>query len=276
MANQNSINANTTTPLSPSNGGTGVSNGTNTLTVTSNSTIDQDVSTIASPFFNGVNVAAGGFLQGATSGTYTINAYNTNISSQTTLMSIDAGNPPTWTLGGAGFTGNIDNCAIGFNNASTGYFTTLKQGGNQISIGGSFTMSGVHTFTGNLTGDTNVTFPTSGTLATTTGGGMQWTSVSGNTTLVANQGLFVTGTGTQTLPATFAVGDTFIIINLPGTSFNISQNSGQSIICPGGTTTTGVTGGLASTGDMNMVTLVGSTANTTLVMTNCMGAIQGT
>lgn len=51
MATNNALNINTTNPLSPALGGTGVSNGTNTLTLTNSWTLDQDVSTAGSPNF---------------------------------------------------------------------------------------------------------------------------------------------------------------------------------------------------------------------------------
>lgn len=54
MAVNNSLNLNTITPLPPSIGGTGVSNGTNTLTINANSVIDQDVSTAGLPSFDSV------------------------------------------------------------------------------------------------------------------------------------------------------------------------------------------------------------------------------
>ena len=45
--------------------------------------------------------------------------------------------------------------------------TGINNGASTITIGGSFAMSGAFTFAGTLTGNTAVTFPTSGTLATT-------------------------------------------------------------------------------------------------------------
>lgn len=51
MAINNSLNINTSNPLSPATGGTGVSNSSNTLTINANSVINQDVSTTASPTF---------------------------------------------------------------------------------------------------------------------------------------------------------------------------------------------------------------------------------
>jgi len=63
--------------------------------------------------------------------------------------------------------------ATGTWNASiiTGTFggTGVNNGASTITVGGNFAMSGAFTFTGTLTGNTSVTFPTSGTLATTTG-----------------------------------------------------------------------------------------------------------
>lgn len=45
--------------------------------------------------------------------------------------------------------------------------TGVNNGGNTITVGGNVAFSGAHSFTGTLSGDTAVTFPTSGTLATT-------------------------------------------------------------------------------------------------------------
>lgn len=47
----NSLNLNATTPMSPAIGGTGVSNGTHTLTINANSIINQNVSTTGTPSF---------------------------------------------------------------------------------------------------------------------------------------------------------------------------------------------------------------------------------
>ena len=47
--------------------------------------------------------------------------------------------------------------------------TGINNSGSTITVGGNVAFSGAHAFTATLTGATNVTFPTSGTLATTTG-----------------------------------------------------------------------------------------------------------
>lgn len=48
-------------------------------------------------------------------------------------------------------------------------FTALSVGSKTITLGGNFAMSGAYTFTGTLSGNTGVTFPTTGTLATLAG-----------------------------------------------------------------------------------------------------------
>ncbi len=63
--------------------------------------------------------------------------------------------------------------------------TGINNGTSTITIGGNIAFSGAHTFTGVLTGNTNVTFPTSGTLSTTTG---TVTSVSGTTNRITSTG----------------------------------------------------------------------------------------
>ena len=59
--------------------------------------------------------------------------------------------------------------------------TGVNNGSSTITIGGNTAFSGAHTFTGTLTGDTGVTFPTAGTLTTTTG-----TISNGTTVAVSN------------------------------------------------------------------------------------------
>lgn len=60
-------------------------------------------------------------------------------------------------------TGSWAGSTIGSSYGGTG----VNNAGRTITIGGNFAMSGAYTFTGTLTGNTAVTFPTSGTLATT-------------------------------------------------------------------------------------------------------------
>lgn len=54
MSTNNALNVNSSTPLSPEDGGTGVNNTTHTLTVSANSSINQNVTTIGNPTFQGV------------------------------------------------------------------------------------------------------------------------------------------------------------------------------------------------------------------------------
>lgn len=74
------------------------------------------------------------------------------------------------TLGTVG-TGTWQGTAVGPTYGGTGVnngASTITLGGN-INTAGAFSTSGAHAFTATLTADTNVTFPTSGTLSTTTG-----------------------------------------------------------------------------------------------------------
>lgn len=64
----------------------------------------------------------------------------------------------------------------------------------QITLGGTFTMSGAYTFIGQLTGNTNVTFPTSGTLATTGGTVISLQGTANQVLVNGTSGTPVTGT----------------------------------------------------------------------------------
>jgi hypothetical protein len=85
----------------------------------------------------------------------------------------------------------------------------------EITLGGTFTMSGLYSFTGVLTGATDVTFPTSGTLATVDASAQTFDGDSGSATpssgvitfTGASTGLTFTGSGsTMTLGGALNVG----------------------------------------------------------------------
>lgn len=146
--------------LSPSRGGTGINNGSSTLTYGGNTT------------FSGAYTFVGS-LTGATSVTFPTSgtlATTSQLPSGAALTEVNDTNV-TLTLGGtpntallqatsitAGWTGTLSPArgGTGVNNGTS----TLTMGGNQA-------FSGAYTGTYTLTNNTAVTFPTSGTLATT-------------------------------------------------------------------------------------------------------------
>lgn len=261
--------------VSPAQGGTGVNNGSNTLTITSDSDINQDVRTSGTPTFQGVTLGTNGFIKGGTASTASFEVWDTGASTYQQFITLDPGNPPSFSFGSLSVDGQMDNVTIGSNNASPGFFSSLHLNTFPVSIAGSFTMSGSHNFTGTLTGDTNVTFPTSGTLATTANKDLTWSTSSSTITLAVNTGTIATGTGqTFTLPATAAVGDLIAVTNAPGKNYSLSQNSAQTIHFGGRSTTTGVTGGLSSLEDCQSVYMVCSTANTDWIVLSSIGNIR--
>ena len=94
--------------------------------------------------------------------------------------------------------------------------TGVNNGTSTITIGGNVAFSGAFAFTGTLTGDTNVTFPTSGTLATTTGASghvtagnineLAWYAATGDTVsglTTGNDGVLITsGAGVPSISST--------------------------------------------------------------------------
>jgi hypothetical protein len=127
----------------PDAGGTGVNNGANTITLTANVS------------------HAGGYTQtftatGATSVTLPTSGTLVN-SAVTTLSSLSS-------IGTIG-TGTWQGSVIGSTYGGTG----VNNGSNTITLGGSLTTSGAYTLTLTQTANTNVTLPTTGTLATLAG-----------------------------------------------------------------------------------------------------------
>lgn len=105
------------------------------------------------------------------------------------------------------------------------------------------------------------------------GEGITWNKISSSQSLVVNNGYFCVGGGALSLalPATSAVGNV-IDINLNGsTSFTVTQAAGQQILLGNLSSTSGVTGTLASTQQGDTVRMICLTANLTWVVFASMG-----
>lgn len=127
------------------------------------------------------------------------------------------------------------------------------------------TWSGAYAATFTLTGVTNVTFPTSGTLATTAGGGFTWNEETGTSAAMAVNNAYIAnnaGLVTLTLPATAAVGEQVKVVGKGAGGWQIAQNAGQTINVGANASTTGVGGYIASSAQSDSITLVCITANT--------------
>jgi hypothetical protein len=275
LLNAASITAGWTGQLSPARGGTGVNNGTSTMTIAANFEMAGAFSFV-------------GTLTGATTVTFPTTgtlATTAQIPAFTpsALTKTDDTNV-TLTLGGtpatallqatsitAGWTGTL---------AGTRGGTGVNNGASTITIGGSVTFSGAYTFAGTLTGNTAVTFPTSGTLATTAQlpvGITTWTDVTGTSAnLVASNGYLANNAGlvTFTMPATCPK---FAEIEINGVGvggWTIAQLAGQRINYNSVTTTVGVGGSLSSVNKFNCVKLRCIVADTDFEVVNVVGNLD--
>ena len=133
----------------------------------------------------------------------------------------------------------------------------------QITLAGIFTMVGAFSFTGTLTGVTAVTFPTSGTLATTTQT-FPFNNVSGTTqAAVVNNGYVCSNAAatTVTLPATAAIGDRIAVVGAGAGGWILAANAGQTIKLLTATTSSG--GTITSGGQYENIEVVCIVANLT-------------
>ena len=147
--------------------------------------------------------------------------------------------------------------------ANTGAMTVSKIGGVSISLAGSFTTSGAFSVTQTYTGTTNLTFPTSGTLATTAQAFI-WNDVSGTSqAAVGNNGYIISNAAqtTVTIPATIAEGQVIGIAGKGAGGWILQANTGQTIHY--GSSATSSAGSLTSTNQWDSVQIVCVTANTT-------------
>ena len=142
--------------------------------------------------------------------------------------------------------------------------TGVNNGSSTFTIGGNTLFSGAFTFAGTLTGNTAVTFPTSGTLATTAQS-FAWNGIVGTTQnpAVVNNGYVNTnaGTTTITLPATMAFGSVIKIQGLGAGGWIIQANTGQTVHV--GSVASSVAGTVSSANQYDAIQLICIIANTT-------------
>lgn len=85
-----------------------------------------------------------------------------------------------------------------------------------------------------------------------------------------NEGSLVT----YMLPTSFNVGDRITIVGFGSGGWQVTQNAGQTIHSPSGSTTTGIAGTLSSTNRYNAVVLMGTIKNTDLVVLSQTGTLS--
>jgi hypothetical protein len=174
----NGINIDVTQPLSPAYGGTGVNNGTDTITLGGNMTTGGTFSTTGT-FSSGGNFSTGGAFSTTPGNSVvltTTGPTNVTLPTSGTLFSTSGIIPPA--NGGTGVNNGTDTITLGGNISTGGALTT----------GGAFTTTPGNSVTLTTTGPTNVTLPTSGTL------------VSGSSVTVTDHAVYV-GTGTPSITA---------------------------------------------------------------------------
>jgi hypothetical protein len=155
------------------------------------------------------------------------------------------------------------------------------------SVGGAG--GGVSTLTGNIGGNIspdgagNINIIGGGSVSVTGSGStltisvpssfFSWSVITGNQVASTFMGYFVNGGARVdiTLPATSAVGDTFILVDKGGNLWRILQVAGQQIKYKNSSTTLGATGTLTSQIQGDSVTLVCSVANTEWWVTDSIG-----
>lgn len=187
-------------------GGTGVNNGSSTITLGGSLTT-------SGAFASTFTMTAPTSVTFPTSGTLATTA---QLVTPAALTKTDDSNV-TLTLGGSPSTAlvNAASMTLGWTGTLSGTRggTGVNNGASTITLGGSFTTSGAFTTTLTVTGNTNVTLPTSGTLLTSAGA---VTSITGT----ANQVIASASTGavTLSLPQSIATGSspTFVTQTLSG------------------------------------------------------------
>lgn len=231
--------------LSPARGGTGVNNGTNTLTLGGSlTTVGAFSSTFTMTGATNVTFPTSGTLA-TTSQIPVVNP--------SALTRVDDTNV-TITLGGTPATALLE--AVSLTMGWTGQLsparggTGVNNGTNTLTLGGNLTTSGAFNSTFTMTGATNVTFPTSGTLATT---GQLPTPAALTKTDDTNVTLTLGGTPATALlqAVSLTLGWTGLLsVTRGGTG--LGSATAYAVLC-GGTTSTGAFQSVASVGTTGQV-----------------------
>lgn len=102
--------------------------------------------------------------------------------------------------------------------------------------------------------------------------GITWNDAATTTTMTVNNGYIVTG-GAQvfTLPSTSAIGDVLEVLLNGGTSWQIAQGSGQSIVINAAVTTVGAGGSITTNAAGQTIRLICVADNTTWQTTSLIG-----
>jgi hypothetical protein len=231
--------------LSPARGGTGVNNGTNTLTLAGNlATSGAFAATFT--FTGATNVTF------PTAGTLATTSQIPSVT-PSAMTKVDDTNV-TLTLGGTPATSLLQ--AVSLTLGWTGTLsparggTGVNNGTNTLTLGGNLTTSGAFASTFTMTGITTVTFPTSGTLATTS---QLPTPAALTKTDDTNVTLTLGGTpATSLLQAVSLTLGWTGQLSVPRGGTGLASATAYAVIC-GGTTSTGAFQSIASVGTAGQV-----------------------
>jgi hypothetical protein len=259
-----SITAGWAGTLSGTRGGTGVNNGTNTLTLGGNlTTSGAFASTFTMTALTAVTFPTSGTLAITTQ--LPIPAALTNVNDTNVTLTL-GGTPSTALLQAtsitAGWSGTLSGTRGG---------TGVNNGSNTLTLGGNLTTSGAFASTFTMTAATAVTFPTSGTLATTT-----QLPTPAALTNVNDTNITLTLGGT---PATALLQATSITAGwtgiLSGTRGGTGVNNGSNTITLGGNLTTSATTTIGSAATVNQLFYT-STANNITGLTTANNSVLTT
>tara|TARA_R110000868_G_scaffold335547_1_gene596446 strand:+ start:30484 stop:33525 length:3042 start_codon:yes stop_codon:yes gene_type:complete len=245
------ITVNLSGVVSPTLGGTGVNNGSNTLTLAGTlATVGAFASTFTMTGATNVTFPTSGTLATTAGTVSSVSGTANRITSTggtTPVIDISAsyvGQSSITTLGTIG-TGVWQGTVVGSTYGGTG----VNNGASTITLGGSLSTIGAFTAAFTMTGNTAVTFPTSGTLATTASASgivnsgsqnqMAWYAANGTTVSglsTANNGVLVTSAGgvpsiSSALPAALTASNMALTTPLIN---SIYDSSGNPIIALGG------------------------------------------
>lgn len=150
---------------------------------------------------------------------------------------------------------------------TTSALTALNLTAGQVVIGSATTPAAA-----TLTAGTGISISNGNNSITinATGGGFTWTDVTGTSaTMAVNNGYLADNAGlvTLTLPATAVQFSSLAIVGKGAGGWKIAQNASQQILFGSTSTTSGVTGNLASTNANDVVYLLATTGGSSTVWT---------